>query len=313
MKNTELHQIQFSIIVCVYNCSITDLLNTLNSIIYQEDIVFQVVIADDFSHSNFLNKVDIYMRKNKFTNYLYIRNDTNLGTVNNILNAMQYCDGEYIKVIGSGDLLHDSHTLKQVYLYMINNKYEICFGNGYSYKEENKNVYISKYYSPLVLKPYVNNQENSIKKNLIIYGDQISGALTFYSKKCLLKYLKIISNKIIYVEDYIPRLAALDNIKIGYINRIVIFYQYGTGISTNINKKYNDRLKKDEESFTELIAKYGLENSYVKEYLKFWALRNELCILRIIKKIILQPSYLLYYFNSYLNLKRNFTNWKIFK
>lgn len=301
---------KFSIIICIYNCTMKDLLYTTKSIINQKNIEFEIIFADDCSSKIYSTELQNFLSKQDFLNYIYIKNKKNLGTVKNILNAVSKCNGNYIKVIGAGDILYDCFTLSNVYNYMVQNDYQICFGKAKCYQIKNKKIKITRFNTPYSVKPYIKQDYYRIKRNLVIYGDQISGSVTFHSKEILLEYLNKLKDKVIYVEDYIPRLIVLDDKKIGYLNKYVLTYQYGTGISTSLSEKSNKRMDKDEESFTKLVKDYKKDNIFIEKYLKFYKIKNSNSILRLLKKIQISPAYLCYYTKSYTIKKINFLLWK---
>lgn len=298
--------INCSVIVLVYNCEVEDLVNTLKSVLRQKNVNMEIIIADDCSKIDYKSCIDNCMEKN--SNYQYIKNKGNIGTVKNMINAVKKCNYKYVKAIGCGDILYADNVLFDTFSYMKLNEYHICFTKGKAYKFVDNSLYVSNFDSPYIVKPYIINKTSAILRNLIIYSDQISGALTFYTKEKFIQYLEIIENKIIYTEDYIPRLIALNEENIGFYGCNTVLYQYGTGISTKKSKNSLQRIADDELSFIRLIKKYS-KDPCVKKYLMFCSLKSENSLVRFIKKCLISPHYFIYYIISTYRRRNNFSKW----
>lgn len=301
--------LKFSVVVCVYNCSNQDLQMTLQSILMQNFNDFEIIIADDCSENDYHSIVEEELKSYDYVNYCYLRNQENVGTVKNVIHALEHCSGKYIKLIGCGDLLFSEDTLKHVYDYMENNCLSVCFGNGIAYTMENNDFYVRPFYSPNIKKPYSKNNSEAILRNLIVFNDQISGAITFHSKEILITYLNIIKDKIIYVEDCIPKLIALDGKEIGYLNENLVLYQYGTGISTSQSKSVNWRIINDEQSFNQILFERYSSNKYVKTLHQFLAHKEKNSILRLTNKIKTNPYYAIYYIFDFYHKKLANSKW----
>lgn len=300
---------QFTLILCVYNCKVSDLEFTLNSCLKQENIEFEIIIADDCSKETYCDFVDDYMKMNNFSNYIYQRNEINVGTVKNILYATRKSKGEIIKAIGAGDAFYDKYSLINMYDFMLSNNFKIAFGDIKAYKKVEEQLYVSDFSAPFIKKCYKKQNYKEIKNNLIVFGDQISGAGLFFEKEILEYYLKLIEDKIIYVEDYIPRLMALDNVYLGYLNKNLILYQFGTGISTKKTKTNNDRIIKDFEGFNSLIKIYK-NDKLVKKYLNTIEYYKLTVIKKFIKKFVSNPYFIIFSFKAILPKYKRFRFWK---
>lgn len=281
---------KMSVIVCVYNCSKEDLKNTIVSAINQNIDNYEIIISDDCSKESYELFVESLMKNYQFNNYTYIRNETNIGTVKNILGAVEIAKGFYIKPIGAGDLFANKYVLKNIYEFMRSNNYQLAFGNMIAYKSIKNNYYLTNFKNPFITKCYINKDIEKMKRYLTVYADHISGASLFYSKEYMNKYMNIFKDKIIYVEDFAPRLALLDGHIIGYLHQDVIVYQLGSGISTNNKKSSEDRIKKDREAFNEIISNYP-DNSFVRRYKRLIECErtSNSIFVEWIKKIIHEP------------------------
>ena len=103
----------FAVIVLSYN-NIKDLEGCLNSILQQKYSEIEIIIADDCSREFDAEKYKTYCDQNcrdNIKNVCVIRNETNLGTVKNVNNAIRHASGAYFKLIGADDELADENSL----------------------------------------------------------------------------------------------------------------------------------------------------------------------------------------------------------
>ena len=59
----------FSVIVLIYNSDTEDLKLTIDSILQQKGITYQIVLADDASSNNALTEAEEYLREKGFKDY----------------------------------------------------------------------------------------------------------------------------------------------------------------------------------------------------------------------------------------------------
>lgn len=240
--------LKFTIIVLSYNSELLQILLTLKSII-EQDIIddLEIIIADDGSKKQWKDEIKNYFAKNNITKYKFAPSSVNLGTVGNILRALEYSSSNYIKLIGAGDLLFDNTVISQIYDFMCDENCKCAFGKLVGYSIKQQCIKNSFYTAPLSIRPYKKRNQISYKKNIIIEEDNISGASMFFEKNFLHEKLKEISGIVKYTEDLIQVLAVLENEELRYVPQNVVLYEVGTGISTNIAG--NQRLRKDINNF----------------------------------------------------------------
>lgn len=245
---------KFSIIVLLYNTPLEKIYFTIDSIIKQKIQDIEIIFADDGSKVNYNLEIQHYCEKYRVTNYYFTPPKSNVGTVKNILDGLKYCTGKYIKLIGAGDALYNQETLNKVHNFMENKQAKICFGGMKQYCIEYEKIHIiGSFRAPKDILAYkkckCNNNSNRIRRNILKYGDWISGASLFYEKNFLCCYLEEMKDIVMYCEDLITAKAVLDNVKIHYIDCNVIWYEVGSGISTKAKAQsgfkriYNDQLK----------------------------------------------------------------------
>lgn len=237
-----------SVIVLIYNSELQSILLTLKSILNQKWLNnIEIIIADDGSNKKYDHEIINYFKKYDFTNYMFAPSEKNVGTVNNILRALQYCTGEYVKPMGVDDLLFSDDVLYKIYLKMKKGNYKCVFGNIKSYTVEDKTIKNHSFTAPLYKHVYKNENIIRIKRNMILGNDYISGASMMYETHFLKKELSKLSGIIKYTEDCIQVPIILSGTFIKYIPIDFILYKVGTGISTN--KNGNIKIKQDHKNF----------------------------------------------------------------
>lgn len=82
-------------------------------------------------------------------------------------------------------------------------------------------------------------------------------------KNRLLKYASLLEDKVVYAEDYIYILMIADNLKVGFINDYIIWYEYGTGISAGKIDIWKKRIEKDNYECFKIIGKMYSEYNYI--------------------------------------------------
>ncbi|MEY8468016.1 glycosyltransferase family 2 protein [Faecalibaculum rodentium] len=253
---------QFSVILVSYNASKDALEKTLRSILKQQGLSFEIIFADDGSLHYPKDDLITLCRKYNFINYKFSDNSENVGTVRNLIRALELTSGEFIKGIGAGDYFESKHLLRDVYHGMKSGNYFISYTkmNAY-YVENNKEIVVPKKF-PINNYLYRYELTQLMKVNQIVYQDNISGATLFYERNVFLQYLSMVSGKVIYCEDLIQNLYTLDGYPTLYIENQVIKYEYGMGISTS--KEANKRFSKDFDAFQQILSIRYPQNNLVQ-------------------------------------------------
>lgn len=243
-----------TVIILTYNPIWEKLRNTIKSIIVQQNINLQIIIADDCSVNNLSVQTEKYFQELNFTDYQFIRMQTNGGTVKNINNVLDTCEGDYIKLISPGDLLYNESVLYDWIKEMDCKRAEISFGNAVYYENRNEKIHILKMLAhPQDISIYRYNNRK-LRKNYLIYDDIWLGAATLCKANSFKKYIKMLVGKVVYAEDHINRLMVLCNEPVHFFNKNIIFYEYGTGVSTSKNNEWKKKLQTDWESADTIIS-----------------------------------------------------------
>ena len=129
-----------SIIVCQFNPQRTKLVRTLNSIVAQKNVDFEIIIADDGSDNYDEMFYRDYFSSHSFCNYRFSRLIKNGGTVNNLLCALELAHGDYVYCISPGDLLYDETTLSDLLAFIKKKGSEIVFGDAVKYSIDQNTI-----------------------------------------------------------------------------------------------------------------------------------------------------------------------------
>lgn len=262
-----------SVVVLTYNSSFNDIKQTIISILKQKDITFEIIVADDGSKENHFEQIKSLFDDFSFINYQFIGNDKNCGTCKNLYNALKNANGEFVKPISPQDFLHNEKTLYNWYKYMKEENIQVSFGNAVYYEKDDDFMSIIQRESTQPIQKELYDIKNyKYKKILIdnfIFNDGILGAAYLCDKKILKKYLEKIIEKVKLCEDFSYRVMLLDDIKIYFYNSPVIYYCYGTGVSTKKKLKGKSFLRDDEIAFQNLICKMHFNDKFKMKIVKF--------------------------------------------
>ena len=254
-----------SVVVLTYKPSYISLLRTIKSILFQKEIEYELIIADDCTpfDNNTIDRVEEYINKFGFDNYRIIKNVKNTGTVKNLLNALSYTKGDYIKVMGQGDFLYDETTLFDMYNSIKEKKSSLLFGNYTCFENTEDSIKIVKREElPYNINAYVRCDRDSIKKSLVLLCDVILGASVMYKKDVLKNTLEKCKDDVVYGEDYLIRVMGINDEKIDYLNRNVILYEWGSGVSTSGNSEFRKRLDIDWNNVGKILCESSKDLSY---------------------------------------------------
>ena len=293
---------KFSIVVITYNSSFEKIRKTLDSVLVQTFKDYEIIIADDGSAENNEQIIKKYFKDKEFTNYKLVMNKENQGTVMNLLSGIKVSDGEYIRDFGPGDMFYSKDTLKKLDMFLSKRECSICFGLMRGFKEDNGKVIDAPFYHPFDIQAYRKKRsEDRIIRNLVLYGDNPSGASVCIKRGVFEKYLKEISDYVKYEEDLILPLASLEGERIRLFDRYMILYENGSGVSTGKNSRFAELLRQDVDRFYDELFRRYPDNKYVKKRKKvkpFFKIKN--VYIRSLLRTIVNPGAVAYIFISYI-------------
>ncbi len=265
---------KISFVVLTYNSNIKKLKQTLFSIISQNNIDYEIIIADDGSSNNHEDEIKKYLLENNFTNYKLVLNSTNKGTVKNILCALDYVTGNLVKLISPGDYIYNNDTIFLMEKFFTENKADILFGKVIKYNTNGINVSRS---TPRIIKPYLKNNYKKIKHNILFTRDLIIGASILYDYNILKEYINKIEPYVIYSEDTLLNYYIAEKDKLFFWNEDSIYYEIGEGISTSNSNRWNTIISEEVNKVfhhlyqNKLITKIVYKNNILKnQFQKFF-------------------------------------------
>lgn len=308
MKNKYL----ISVIVATYNPIWEKLRSTLNSILCQKNIDFEILITDDGSGNNLFDKVKDLFNQKGFHDYVLLPDEINRGTCFNVYKGITVAKGKYIKLISPGDYLYTENVLYLWTRYMEDTGSKVCFGKSVYYHEEGGCVKVLKQYSyPQRTELYMpkKNRRKPNVLNYIMLADTPVGAAFCTEKEILKLYMKYILGKIKYVEDNIYRMMVILGEELVYFDENVIWYEYGTGISTNRSDKWarivEEEIKTSFKCTLELLKETSCFNNRLRKYLLNRINANKG---RQNVKYLLFPSLIIWKIKKSINIKYSDTD-----
>lgn len=282
-----------SVIVLCYNPILEKLINTLQSIVIQKHVSFEIVIADDGSSDvTYINKICEWFENKSFKDYKIIKNSQNQGTVKNLLSGVEQAEAQYIKGISPGDFLYDEKVLHKIVSFVKKEKYDVCFGLAGYYSYSNGEVTLHARQNPNDLSVYRKDCKKKLIRNYIYFQDYILGANLVYKTEVIKKYLLKISPFIKYCEDLSVVCMINDGLQVKFIDDILIWYEYGVGISTQKNNKWNQIIHAEQkEIYKNVISQYPDAYDFVigKDSNRW---------INMLQKVIKKPAYLFFLFRA---------------
>lgn len=277
--------LDISIIIVTYNSNWMELKETIDSVISQEEITYEIIIADDGSENNHKDRIKKYFFDKHVTNYKLVLNKKNNGTVYNLFSGLQVAQGEYIKDISPGDLLVGKNLLHNWIEFLKTNNFEWSFSEAVYYRKKgDKKIFINSEAHPNDLTPYINRNFKKCRWNYLLLDDIAMGATMLCRTKTEYEYCQKILNKVKYAEDNMWRIMMFDGIKAGYYPHITVLYEFGDGVSTSGNIEWKRRLDNDWKVTDEIIINTSVRrlDEFQKKILKVYSLKNS----RILKYLI---------------------------
>lgn len=279
------NKFEFSVIIACYNPDSEKLKKTINSAVNQKNVRFEIIIADDGSRENYRSEIMDYFREIGFEDYKLSFLQENSGTVCNILSGVKMSDADYIKTISPGDYFYDENSLSE-YLKVFQTKgIDLIFSRA---------QYFTPQYELLPLSAPANTvvfRNRFLTRNIVSYHDYVLGAAVA-AKREIYGYLTQFIGKVKYLEDMpLTFLSLLDKKKVYAVNKKLVWYEYGFGISTN--STISELLKGDYDAFYAYLKENYKKKA--KLSLKFFEInRQQGKWKRFIKKIFVSPLYLMY-------------------
>lgn len=260
-------KIPITILIASYNPDKSKLFKTIKSVLIQDKLTYEIVIADDGSVHDYFEEIKQFFYDKNFRNYKLIKNPNNIGTVRNIYSGIKMASGQYVKLISPGDYIIGQYTLKKWYTNIVETNADLSFGNVIYYNIIDEKFNIIKYKASPQLPNVYKDKKEKVTENYILLDDTIHGASVLCKKSLYEKYLFEALNKVIYAEDCLYRLMVCDGIHIFYYSKDVILYEYGTGISTKMSEQWQAKIKKDLKATDDMIIDRLKDKQLLRKFL----------------------------------------------
>lgn len=134
------HQQKISVAMCSYNGE-KYIKEQLDSILMQTKKPDEIIICDDASKDNTLNIIYEYKKKYRDMEFIIVRNSTNVGYIQNFLNAVRKASGDIIFLADQDDIWYSTkveNVIEQFYtnekVLAINHAYDLIDEKGYKIK-----------------------------------------------------------------------------------------------------------------------------------------------------------------------------------
>ena len=260
----------FSVVVLSYHPDREKLLSTLRSVVMQKGVSLEIIVADDGSSEFFEENIREMLEG--VVDYQIIAHEQNQGTVKNLLDVMQVAQGRYIKPVSPGDYLYDENTLKAAADFMDTHEACAMFGDMAYYVWDGQ-LQLFDRKTPYDDAMYLPGKAFSCRRSAkyqMVYNENISGAAVFLKRDIMLWGLETICPAVCYAEDTMLQIFVLAGKRIYKMPRFVMWYEFGSGISTNSSLEFSSRLTQDFCRFYELLQCTMPNKPYVKRTCATW-------------------------------------------
>ena len=262
-----------SVIVITYNQDLKKLLRTLDSIVIQEGIPFEVIICDDGSEKTYEKELESYFSLKGFASYRLVFHEKNEGTVSNYYSGLEMARGEYSKLISPGDYLSEKHTLERWVSFLKERNAVWSFSDAYYYDSRNGEThYFRALAMPQVIRPYLKRDQTVCAWNYVALGDLANGAAMIGKTSVQMQFCKRIREKgIRYCEDHIYRLMIYEGIVGAYFPEPAICYEYGSGVSTSGGQEWRRKMAADNDKLIQMMSDQKNQTDQQKKMVKAFA------------------------------------------
>jgi len=253
-----------SLLINTYNGEKTVMLPLL-SCLEQDYKKIELVIVDDASSDRTKKTIDTFLAKyeKRFTKTTFIPLQKNVGTVKAFNAGLTRCNGRIIKGLGNDDLLYSHGTISEIVDEFDKSQALVIVGLLRSYCAGNDGFKTNPFQAPSPYEfKYFGRSPLEIALLQMKYGFFISGGGIFFSRELIerFKYNLLENIEVKYCEDLMSILWGLENIPINLYKRYVVWYGFGSGITTNKDSPFRIQTAKDHKNFF-----HWLKNNYTQK------------------------------------------------
>lgn len=262
-------------LVTTYNSEWELVRKTVVSAIKQGKVKHQIVVSDDGSRDNHFEELRALFEEYEFRDYVLLASEENMGTCRNVLRGLEIIKSSYCKLISPGDY-YNGDILWKWLDHIKEANADVCFGDAIYYYN---NEILAVPRTPRNIKVY-NGQfdRKTAYLNYIFLDDAVVGACFIVKTLLFRNYLSKCIPFLMYSEDMVYRSMIVDGVIFSHFNNPAIWYEYGTGVSTKGNSKWENILRQEKQN----VYRYIRENNSLGGFEKFR--------LRIGLTVILNPK-----------------------
>ena len=132
--------------------------------------------------------------------------------------------------------MYEASTARWVLDMLCKDAPQVAFGKSAYYRQEPDGTLVQlPGETPFDRTPYdaAHYDKKTIRRNVLLYDDGISGIETIYKREIFLDALQKMNGRVRFAEDFAIRMFAVQGVTIRCYDRIQRWYEYGTGVSTN--------------------------------------------------------------------------------
>ena len=250
-----------SVIMATYNSVWEKCVFTLESITGQHGINLELIVVDDGSADNMFDRFAEYLHVKGFENFRLIESKDSKGTLKNYYEGVSVAKGNYLKLISPGDALF-SDTILSNWVRELNES-RLCwsFGNAvYYHYVENRPAVVREPAFPRIIDCYSTNNAETCRWNYVVLEDVALGAALLCETDIFLNYLIKFLGQIKYAEDVVFNALMYDGFLPLFYDSNVIFYEYGSGVSTG-EKKWKNLIQVDLRNAEIVIANFNRKDA----------------------------------------------------
>ena len=265
---------KISVLVLTYHPQKEALFATLKSAVWQQDCDFELIVCDDGSPDFFEADIRAFL-DGCGCPYQILAHKENQGTVKNILDGVSAARGQYVKPISPGDLFYDEYTLRDTVSFMEKHGAKAAFG-GLLYYSCDGELQVKNVANPCLSHLYRADRPYSHRraaKHQTVYNDFLCGAAGIYEKEAFFQALQTISPAVRFAEDIVFQLFAAKGVRIYKIDRHIVWYEYGSGISTQKKPGFT-RVEEDFYRFYPYFSELFPKDPYPRRAIRSWEARK---------------------------------------
>ena len=277
--------VEITVIITTYLSIFEKLRYTIESVIHQNNTKINIIITDDGSDSFDVEAILILFKENNFSNYKIITHEKNQGTVSNCYDGIIETNAKYVKFIGPGDIIYGTDTIRKWIDTIEKSEKKWSFCEAVFYDAVTKKV-VNVPAHPQKIDCYLSGNDRECMWHYLALDDYPIGATILFVRDAYLPFISMMVGKVKYTEDNIFRLLMYNDILPLYYNEIGMLYEYGSGISTVREKKWNERLQIDKQAIDAQIVMCDVTDKFHEDISKVIGRKYETNrLLRLIYKL----------------------------